>query len=323
MNPSSPAPVLPLVEVQNLKKSFPVTGWLGRVQRTVAVDDVSFAIAAGETLALVGESGCGKTTLGRCVVRLIEPDAGKIRFAGRDLMALEGEQLRRQRREMQIIFQDPYASLNPRMRIGEIIGEPFRIHEKISRREREGRVVELLEAVGMSADALRRYPHEFSGGQRQRIGIARALALRPKFVVADEPVSALDVSVGAQIILLLAELQKKFHLTYLLISHSLPVVAQIADRVAVMYRGKIVESGPAEAVLQNPLHPYTQLLRRSVPEVERKLEALPAKATAEGVAPQGCPFEPRCPLAAERCRAEEPPLLPKDGEGRSAACHFV
>lgn len=313
----------PLVQVQNLKKSFPVTGWLGRGQRTIAVDDVSFAIAAGETLALVGESGCGKTTLGRCVIRLIEPDAGKIRFAGRDLMALDGEELRRQRREMQIIFQDPYASLNPRMRIGEIVGEPFRIHERISRVERETRVVELLDAVGMSADALRRYPHEFSGGQRQRIGIARALALKPKFVVADEPVSALDVSVGAQIILLLAELQKKFYLTYLLISHSLPVVAQIADRVAVMYRGKIVESGPTEAVLQNPLHPYTQLLRRSVPEVERKLEALPAKATAEGLAHAGCPFEPRCPLAAERCRVEEPALLPKDGEARLAACHFV
>jgi oligopeptide/dipeptide ABC transporter ATP-binding protein len=231
---------------------------------------------------------------------------------------------------MQIIFQDPYASLNPRMRIGEIVGEPFRIHETLRRVEREARVVELLEAVGMEAGVLRRYPHEFSGGQRQRIGIARALALKPKFIVADEPVSALDVSVGAQIMLLLIELQKRFQLTYLFISHSLPVVAQIADRVAVMYRGKIMESGPTDAVLHNPLHPYTQLLRRSVPEVERRLEALPPKATAETVASSGCPFEPRCPLAAtlseqaaERCRSQEPALFPKGTESRLVACHFV
>jgi oligopeptide/dipeptide ABC transporter ATP-binding protein len=323
MSASAPKKGEPLVRVQNLKTSYPASGWLGRGRRTVAVDEVSLSIAAGETLGLVGESGCGKTTLGRCVIRLIEPDAGKIEVAGRDFMALQGGELRRQRREMQIIFQDPYASLNPRMRIGETIGEPFRIHERMSRAERQARVAELLEAVGMGPEALRRYPHEFSGGQRQRIGIARALALKPKFIVADEPVSALDVSVGAQIILLLGELQKKFHLTYLFISHSLPVVAQIADRVAVMYRGKIVESGPTGAVLQNPLHPYTQLLRRSVPEVERQLEALRAKATAEKVAPGGCPFEPRCPLAAERCRAEEPALLPEGGEGRQVACHFV
>jgi ABC-type glutathione transport system ATPase component len=232
------------------------------------VDDVSFEVMAGETFAVVGESGCGKTTLARVLLRLIEPDGGAIEFAGRDLMALSPGEMRAQRREMQMIFQDPFASLDPRMRVGEIVEEPLAIHEpKLSKDERHTRSTAILERVGLRAEALRRYPHEFSGGQRQRIGIARALILRPKLIVADEPVSALDVSVGAQVLLLLRELQGELGLTYVFISHSLPVVAQLATRIAVMRAGKFVEMGEAEKVLHRPEHEYTRELLASVPEM--------------------------------------------------------
>ncbi len=238
--------------------------------RFMAVDGVSFSVESGETFAVVGESGCGKTTLARMLLRLIEPDSGEVQFDGQNLVALGGEELRRQRRQMQMIFQDPYASLNPRMRVGEIVGEPLAIHEPgLSRTERRTRVAATLTRVGLNEDALVRYPHEFSGGQRQRIGIARALILRPKLIVADEPVSALDVSVGAQVLLLLQELQQEFGLTYIFISHSLPVVAQVATRVAVMRAGQFVETGPVDQVLHQPAHPYTRELLAAVPELPR------------------------------------------------------
>jgi len=261
-----------LLEARDVRKSYSrATSLLsgnGRGSRFVAVDGVSFSIATGETFAVVGESGCGKTTLARMLLRLIEPDSGEIQFDGRDLLALRGEELRRQRREMQMIFQDPFASLNPRMRVGEIVGEPLAIHEPwLVLKERHGRVAATLKRVGLGEDTLARYPHEFSGGQRQRIGIARALILRPKLIVADEPVSALDVSVGAQVLLLLQELQQEFGLTYIFISHSLPVVAQVATRVAVMRAGKFVEVGAVEQILHRPAHAYTRELLAAVPEL--------------------------------------------------------
>ncbi len=261
---------MPLLELHNLTKVYPVGesvfggGATGEVR---AVDDVSLEIQTGETLGLVGESGSGKSTLGRLVLRLVEPTSGAIRFDGRDLLAASGSELRRLRRDMQIIFQDPFASLDPRFRVEDIICEPLVIHEKLSPALRSARVAELLRAVGLDESALARYPHEFSGGQRQRIGIARALALRPKFIVADEPVSALDVSVGAQIVNLLAQLQREFRLTYLFISHSMPVVRYLATRIAVMYRGKIVEIGTAEHVTERPEHVYTQSLVAATPEI--------------------------------------------------------
>jgi ABC-type microcin C transport system duplicated ATPase subunit YejF len=251
-----------LLAAKNLRKTFPApTGGI-----RVAVDDVSLDLFSGETLALVGESGCGKTTLARLLLRLLDPDAGEIFFQEKNLLAARGKELRALRREMQMVFQDPFASLNPRQRVASIVGEPLAIHEpQLSRDARRARVAETLAAVGLDAAALPRYPHEFSGGQRQRIGIARALILRPKLIVADEPVSALDVSVGAQILELLQNLQGEFHLTYLLISHSLPVVAQLATRVAVMHAGKIVELGPASQILHAPAHAYTRELLSSVP----------------------------------------------------------
>jgi ABC-type oligopeptide transport system ATPase subunit len=237
-------------------------------ERFVAVNGVSFEVARGETFAVVGESGCGKTTLARMLLRLIEPDSGAIEFEGRNLLALSGEEMRFQRREMQMIFQDPFASLDPRMGVGEIVAEPLAIHEpKSSKAERQEKTAAILSRVGLNADALRRYPHEFSGGQRQRIGIARALILRPKLIVADEPVSALDVSVGAQVLLLLRELQAELNLTYIFISHSLPVVAQLATRIAVMRAGNFVETGPSDQVLRHPQHQYTQELLAAVPEL--------------------------------------------------------
>ncbi|HEX4859847.1 MAG TPA: ATP-binding cassette domain-containing protein [Rhizomicrobium sp.] len=268
----------PLLEARNLRKTFsaPSGSLANGASRTgnadgngvAAVDGVSLELAAGETLAIVGESGSGKTTLARMLLRLIEPDSGELRVEGRDFLAARGAELRALRREMQMVFQDPFASLDPRMRVGSIVGEPLEIHEpRLSRAERRARVIEVLRATGLAEDALARYPHEFSGGQRQRIGIARALVLRPRLVVADEPVSALDVSVGAQILDLLQKLQRDFSLTYLLISHSLPVVAQLATRIAVMQGGRIVETGPAEQVLRAPAHPYTQSLIAAIPSL--------------------------------------------------------
>jgi oligopeptide transport system ATP-binding protein len=263
-----------LLEARELRKSYRRGGGVfargGEGREFMAVDGVSFGLARGETFAVVGESGCGKTTLARMLLRLIDPDAGEIRFQGRDLLALSGGEMRAVRRQMQMVFQDPFASLNPRMRVGEIVAEPLAIHDgQLSKNERSPRTVAMLERVGLKADALERYPHEFSGGQRQRIGIARALILQPKLIVADEPVSALDVSVGAQVLLLLQELQKEFGLTYIFISHSLPVVAQIATRIAVMRAGKFVEVGAAEQVLHQPKHEYTRELLEAVPEVPR------------------------------------------------------
>jgi ABC-type glutathione transport system ATPase component len=259
-----------LLEARELRKSYRRGGGLfssgAAGSRFTAVDGVSLEVQRGETFAVVGESGCGKTTLARMLLRLIEPDSGELRFEGRDLLASRGAELRRRRRHMQMIFQDPFASLDPRMRVGEIVGEPLAIHHpELSKTQKQDRTAAMLERVGLAADALQRYPHEFSGGQRQRIGIARALILRPKLVVADEPVSALDVSVGAQVLLLLEELQSEFGLTYLFISHSLPVVAQVATRIAVMRAGKFVELGSAQQVLHQPAHPYTQELLAAVP----------------------------------------------------------
>src|SRR5882724_3805047 len=260
---------MPLIEIRDLTKTY--TGgyslFAGANREVRAVDGVSLDISAGETLGLVGESGSGKSTLGRMVLRLIEPTSGTVRFDGHDLLTASPSGLRQLRRDMQIIFQDPFGSLDPRFRVEDIIAEPLVIHESLSKAARRARAGELLRAVGLDASALPRYPHEFSGGQRQRIGIARALALRPKFIVADEPVSALDVSVGAQVVNLLAQLQREFQLTYLFISHSMPVVGYLSTRIAVMYRGKIVEIGESEQVSERPQHPYTQSLLKATPEI--------------------------------------------------------
>jgi len=316
-----------LLEVQNLKKYFPVRkAFLSRLTSHVkAVDGVSFSVLQGETFGLVGESGCGKTTTGRAVLRLIEPDSGEVRFDGADLLKLSRTELRRKRRDMQIIFQDPYASLNPRMKIRNIVGEPFIIH-KIHTSECDDRVAELLKVVGMDSAAMNRYPHEFSGGQRQRIGIARALALKPKLIVADEPVSALDVSIQAQITELLRELQRKFGMAYLFISHSIPVVEQLSRRIGVMYLGKLVEVGTAEQICWSPKHPYTQALISAVPVPDpgsrTKRIVLRGDVPTPLNPPSGCRFHTRCPIAEERCRKEEP-MLRTIGDGRAAACHFA
>jgi len=299
-----------LVEIKELKKYFPAA----HGQAVRAVDGVSFSIQRGETLGLVGESGCGKTTVGRCLLRLVEPTGGQIRFDGEDLLAVGRRELRRLRRRMQIIFQDPYSSLNPRLTVGDIIAEPLIVHGEGSRSQRRERVAELLRVVGLDPDYARRYPHQFSGGQRQRIGIARALALNPDFIVADEPVSALDVSVQAQVVNLLQDLQEQFGLTYLFISHGLAVVEHISTRVGVMYLGKLVELAPAEAIYRRPLHPYTQALLAAIPvpdpEVKRERDGssqrLQGDVPTPLAPPSGCRFHPRCPHAMEQCRAAEP-----------------
>jgi oligopeptide/dipeptide ABC transporter ATP-binding protein len=317
-----------LLTVRNLKKYFPIRrGVLSRVAAYVkAVDDVSFEIGTGETFGLVGESGCGKTTAGRAVLRLIEPDAGEIRFDNVDLRSLNPSELRRTRREMQIIFQDPYASLNPRMTIRSIVGEPFAIHGMADASERTGHVAELLKTVGLDPSVMNRYPHEFSGGQRQRIGIARALALKPKLIVADEPVSALDVSIQAQIINLLADLQKQFGLTYLFISHAIPVIEHISTRIGVMYLGKLVEVGTSEQICLDPKHPYTLALLSAVPipdpAARKQRIVLKGDVPTPINPPAGCRFHTRCPIAVDRCRVEEPPLR-KLADGRDAACHLL
>jgi oligopeptide transport system ATP-binding protein len=318
-----------LLEVQNLKVHFPVEhGLFSPVSAYVkAVDDVSFALAAGETLGLVGESGCGKTTLGRAIVRLLEPTSGQILFQGEDIARLNGAGLRALRRQFQMIFQDPYSSLNPRMRVGDSIGEAIDIHRLAdSAAAREQRIQELLLAVGLEPAHAPRYPHEFSGGQRQRIGIARALAVEPRLLVCDEPVSALDVSVQAQIVNLLQDLQARHALGYLFIAHDLAVVEHISHRVAVMYLGRIVELGEARTIIATPKHPYTQALISAVPVVDpvskRQRIILPGDVPSPIHPPAGCPFHPRCPLAEERCRSVVPALR-EVTPAHGAACHLA
>ena len=304
-----------LVEVKDLVKYFPVRG--GLLQRTVAqvqaVDQVSFTIREGETLGLVGESGCGKTTIGRTMLRLIEPTSGEVRFDGVDILKLRGRELKAMRRNMQIIFQDPYASLDPRVPVGESIAEGLRIHRVGTRRQQDEIVMDTLRKVGLEEYYARRYPHEFSGGQRQRIGIARALALRPKFIVADEPVSALDVSIQSQVLNILKDLQGEFNLTFMFIAHNLSVVEHISDRVAVMYLGKVVELTDREELFRNPLQPYTQALMSAIPipdpTIRRERIILQGDVPSPLNPPKGCRFHPRCPVAMTVCSHIEPPWL--------------
>ena len=319
----------PLLDVRNLRVHFPVQhGLFSRARAWVrAVDGVSFALARGETLGLVGESGCGKSTLGRAVVRLLTPTEGEIHFEGENIGALRGHALRSRRHGFQMIFQDPFGSLDPRMTVAEIIGEALEIHKLApNSAARRARVEQLLEAVGLSARHAERYPHEFSGGQRQRIGIARALAVEPKLIVCDEPVSALDVSVQAQIVNLLQDLQEQRGLAYLFIAHDLAVVEHISRRVMVMYLGRVVELGAASAVIGAPKHPYTQALISAVPVVDptekRARLVLPGDVPSPIHPPSGCPFHPRCPIAEARCRTEIPPLREIE-PGHWAACHLA
>jgi len=318
----------PILQVRNLKKYFPIrAGLLRRVVAHVrAVDDVSFDVFDGATLGLVGESGSGKTTVGRTILRLIEPTAGEILFKGHNIAHLKPAEMLKFRRNMQMIFQDPYGSLNPRMTVGEIIAEPLVVHTKMTKSEIEKRVYELLEVVGLHPDYARRYPHEFSGGQRQRIGIARALALQPQFIVADEPVSALDVSIQAQVINLMIELQRKFGISFLFIAHDLAVVRHMSDFVAVMYLGKIMEYGSNYHIFEEPKHPYTQALLSAVPvpdpEYQRERIILQGEIPSPINPPKGCRFHTRCPYATEKCRAIEPPLRDM-GESHFVACHYA
>lgn len=321
-----------LVRVENLTKHFPITQGIV-VQRQIgavrAVDNVSFDIREGETLGLVGESGCGKSTTGRTILQLYRPTSGKVYYQDQDLTTLKGEDLRRMRRFMQIIFQDPYASLNPRLTVGDIIGEPLEVHRvEKSKKKRQERVQELLHLVGLNPYFINRYPHEFSGGQRQRIGVARALALQPKFIICDEPISALDVSIQAQVVNLLEKLQDEFGLTYLFIAHDLSMVRYISDRTAVMYLGKIVELAEREELYSHPLHPYTQALLSAVPvpdpvvERTRQRIILTGDVPSPANPPSGCNFHPRCPLAQQVCREEEPEWR-EVSPSHWVACHLV
>src|SRR6059058_2387365 len=320
-----------LVDVRDLKMHFPLTQGIVR-QRVVgyvrAVDGISFSIERGQTLGLVGESGSGKTTIGRTIIRLYKPTAGEILFRGKDLAKTKGEGLRQIRQEIQMVFQDPYASLNPRYTIGSLIAEPMHIYKMGSSKEMREKTVELLRVVGLRAEYIDRYPHEFSGGQRQRIAVARALSINPEFVIADEPVSALDVSIRAQVLNLMQQLQQQFQLTYLFISHDLGVVRHVADRIAVMYLGKIVELADRDEIYAAPQHPYTRALLSAVPIPDPKVEKRRRRIILSGDLPSpiripsGCRFHTRCPLAQSICREIEPAFAPKEGREHYAACHF-
>jgi len=318
----------PLVEVRNLVKHFPITGgvFLREVAAVKAVDGVDLTINQGETVGLVGESGCGKSTLGRLILRLDEPTSGDILFQGESILGYDNRKMRTLRKEMQIIFQDPFSSLNPRKNVAQIVGEPLYVHGMKNRRERDARVLELLEVVGLKREHMRRYPHQFSGGQRQRIGVARALALNPKLIICDEAVSALDVSIQAQVINLLEDLQDEFGLTYLFISHALSVVQHISDRVAVMYLGKIVETAESDSLYREPLHPYSQALLSAapVPDPRRKRDriVLPGDVPSPISPPPGCRFHTRCLYAEPICREQEPALR-EIRENHFAACFFA
>jgi oligopeptide transport system ATP-binding protein len=317
----------PLLEVKDLKKYFPIKG--GIFSKTIgyvqAVDGISFALYPGETVGLVGESGCGKSTAARAILRLIEPTGGEVAFEGQDILKLGKKPMRALRRQMQIIFQDPYASLNPRMTVASIVGEPLEIHKIAKGRQKEERVASILEKVGLRPEHMRRYPHEFSGGQRQRIGIARALALNPKLIIGDEPVSALDVSIQAQVINLLEDLQKEFNLTYLIIAHDLSVVEHISNRVAVMYLGKIVELATDRELYQNPSHPYTEALLSAVPRpdptIKKQRIILAGDVPSPINPPSGCRFHTRCLYAKADCKTVEPELQDIGG-GHYVACHY-
>lgn len=304
-----------ILEVKNIKKYFPIkTGLLMRETGQVkAVDDVSLNVRRGETLGLVGESGCGKSTLGRTLIRLYEPTAGSIQFEGKDFLGVKGEELRKLRKDMQMIFQDPYASLDPRMTVGQILTQPFEIHNLLSRAERLEKVKSLLETVGLKASHVNRYPHEFSGGQRQRISIARAVALNPHLVIADEPVSALDVSIQAQVLNLMKDLQEKLKLTYVFISHDLSVIEHLCDRIAVMYLGKIVEIAPRDELFSNPQHPYTQALIGAIPRVgagkKKMKKSLQGEVPSPINPPSGCTFHTRCPQKMDACSQKIPTLI--------------
>lgn len=315
----------PLVEVNDLRKFFNLGG--GNILK--AVNEVSFSIGRGETVGVVGESGCGKSTAGRTIMRLYEPTSGSVSFDGKDIYKLKGSEMKALRRNMQMIFQDPYASLNPRMTVTDIIGEALDIHKLVSSRaERKKRVEELLDLVNLNPDHAIRYPHEFSGGQRQRIGIARALAVDPKFIIADEPISALDVSIQAQVVNLMQDLQRKMGLTYLFIAHDLSMVKHISDRVAVMYLGKIVELAESSELYDNPRHPYTRALLSAIPIPDPEVEATRERIVLKGDLPspinppQGCQFHTRCPVATDKCKKDAPKLL-EVSKGHFAACHYA